>query len=126
MLEHTQKLTTKGDAEINVRFPAARVDAVKETISKILDLAGIKYRIKIKASDLEEAKPWREVYPDTHPGEILRGARYREELTQAKLAEKIGVKRQHISEMENNKRPIGKAMAKRLAKALNVNYKIFL
>jgi len=28
--------------------------------------------------------------------------------------------------MENNKRPIGKAMAKRLGEALGVGYKVFL
>jgi plasmid maintenance system antidote protein VapI len=31
-----------------------------------------------------------------------------------------------IVEMENGKRPIGKAMAKRLGEALGVGYKVFL
>jgi plasmid maintenance system antidote protein VapI len=47
-------------------------------------------------------------------------------LTQAQLAEKIGVKRHHISEMESGKRPIGKDMAKRLADVLHTDYKVFL
>jgi plasmid maintenance system antidote protein VapI len=38
----------------------------------------------------------------------------------------IGVKSDHISEMEKGKRPIGKEMAKHLAKALNASYKVFL
>ncbi len=67
-----------------------------------------------------------ELFPDLHPGSAIRGLRYRDELTQAQLAKKIGVKRHHISEMENGKRPIGKEMAKRLAKALNTDYKVFL
>jgi plasmid maintenance system antidote protein VapI len=47
-------------------------------------------------------------------------------LTQKQLAEMIGARPTHISEMENGKRPIGKGMAKRLAKALRTEYKIFL
>jgi transcriptional regulator with XRE-family HTH domain len=47
-------------------------------------------------------------------------------MSQKELADQIGVKQVHISQMENEKRPIGKAMAKRLAKVLNVDYRIFL
>jgi len=54
------------------------------------------------------------------------GLRSREGLTQKQLAEMIGARPTHISEMENGKRPIGKGMAKRLAKALRTEYKIFL
>jgi plasmid maintenance system antidote protein VapI len=38
----------------------------------------------------------------------------------------IGVKPHHISEMEKGKRPIGKEMALRLSKALNIGPKVFL
>ena len=38
----------------------------------------------------------------------------------------VGVSQTHISEMEHGKRPIGKDMARRLAKALKVNYRVFL
>ncbi|MCK4389327.1 MAG: helix-turn-helix transcriptional regulator [Desulfobacterales bacterium] len=67
-----------------------------------------------------------QVFPDFHIGHALRGLRSREGLTQKELAEKIGIKPSHISEMENGKRPIGKVMAKRLAKALRTDYKVFL
>ncbi len=56
----------------------------------------------------------------------MRGLRFREELTQKQLSQMIGVKPNHISEMENGKRCIGKDMAKRLAKALRTEYKVFL
>ena len=59
-------------------------------------------------------------------GCILRSSRRRSEKTQQELADEIGTPQRHISEMEHGKRPIGKEMAKRLAKALNVNYRIFL
>jgi plasmid maintenance system antidote protein VapI len=42
------------------------------------------------------------------------------------LANITGIPQRHISEMETGKRPIGKEMAKRLGKDLNIGYKIFL
>lgn len=65
-----------------------------------------------------ESVPWEEVYPDFNGSVALRGARKREGLTQKGLAALVGVSQTHISEMEHNKRPIGKDMARRLAKAL--------
>lgn len=56
----------------------------------------------------------------------LRGYRYREDLTQKQLADLAGIPQRHISEMENGKRPIGKERAKKLAKALNADYRLFL
>ncbi|MDA8165353.1 MAG: helix-turn-helix transcriptional regulator [Desulfobacteraceae bacterium] len=57
---------------------------------------------------------------------VLRGARHRENLTQAQLAELTGIPQRHISEMENGKRTIGKERAKLLSKALNTDYRVFL
>jgi DNA-binding XRE family transcriptional regulator len=80
--------------------------------------------------DASDSVPWRDAYPDCSEeqliGKALAGSRYREGLTQMKLAELISVPQRHISEMENGKRPIGKDMAKRLGKALNISYKVFL
>jgi len=56
----------------------------------------------------------------------IRAYRYRENLTQRQLADLTSIPQRHISEMENGKRPIGKELAKRLGKALNVDYKAFL
>ena len=49
-----------------------------------------------------------------------------ENLTQKELSDRIGIKQVHISQMENNKRPIGKEMAKRFSKVLYVDYRVFL
>ena len=70
--------------------------------------------------------PWEEVYLDFNGSVALRGARKREALTQKELARLVGVSQTHISEMEHGKRPIGKDMARRLAKVLKVNYRVFL
>ena len=56
----------------------------------------------------------------------IRAYRYRENLTQRQLAELTAIPQRHISEMENGKRTIGKELAKRLGKALNADYKVFL
>ncbi len=80
--------------------------------------------------DTSDSVPWREAYPGYSEaqllGKALAGARCREGLTQVQLSEKTGIPQRHISEMENGKRPIGKEMAKRLGKALNIGYRAFL
>lgn len=78
---------------------------------------------------LPNAMPWRESAGVTEaelPGRMVRGGRVKEGLTQAQLAALVGIPQRHVSEMEHNKRPIGKEMAKRLGKALGVSYKVFL
>lgn len=66
------------------------------------------------------------VFPDSSPGTNLRGLRYREDLTQAALAKLSGIPRNHISEMENGKRPIGRQTARKLAEVLNTDPRMFL
>ena len=56
----------------------------------------------------------------------LKGLRYREGLTQAQLSEMTGIPQRHISEMENSKRPIGKAAAHKLSEVLGTDYRLFL
>ncbi|MCL2341329.1 MAG: helix-turn-helix domain-containing protein [Proteobacteria bacterium] len=54
------------------------------------------------------------------PGRRLRLRRENAGLTQAELGEAAGVSRKNISDIENGRRPIGKAVAERLATALNL------
>ncbi|MBW2664355.1 MAG: transcriptional regulator [Dissulfuribacterales bacterium] len=124
MPERTRESITTKFADICIRVPTAEVDRVKSAFSQFLDLAGVQY--SIPGNDEEELVTWEEAFPELGPGSVLQGARGREKLTQAELAKKIGVKPHHISEMENGKRAIGKDMAKRLARALNTGYKVFL
>lgn len=85
----------------------------------------------IKKKYIKESTPAHIVFPELaddikRPAIILRGLRYRENLTQKQLAEKLLIHQHHLSEMENGKRPIGKVMAKKLAETLRTNWKIFL
>ena len=80
--------------------------------------------------NLGEALPWRLAFPEydekTLPGAALAGARGKEGITQRELARRVGIPQRHISEMERGKRPIGKEMAKKLAKALDIDYRVLL
>ena len=60
------------------------------------------------------------------PGYYLRLYRHRAGLTQARLAERGGLRQHHLSEMEHNKRPIGKVTAQRLAEVLGCDYRRLL
>ncbi len=114
---HTKKPPTERQT---LRFvgPRARVAEAKQMM-KSLDF-----------EDITETVPWREAFShwtDTDlPGKALAGARHKEGLTQVQLAQLAGLPQRHLSEMEHGKRSIGKATAKKLAKALNVSYQILL
>ncbi len=74
---------------------------------------------------------WREaarkdIRKHSEGGQMLRGSRFKEDISQEALAEAIGISQHHISEMENGKRPIGKDMAKRFAEFFKVDYRLFL
>ena len=114
MLEHTKKLP------IELKFIGPPMN--KDKAIEVLKSLGF-----VNVSD---SVPWRDLFPEYSdedlPGVCLAGSRVKERLTQKQLSELTGIPQSHISEMENGKRPIGKKLAKILAKALNVGYKIFL
>lgn len=82
--------------------------------------------MKTEPEQNNETVSLEDIFPDLHAGSAIRGLRYREGLTQAGLAEKLGVSRGQISEMENGRHPIGKDMAKQLARAFNTAENVFL
>lgn len=68
----------------------------------------------------------KEINKFSEPGVMLKGCRYKKNITQVQLSKALDVQQNHISEMENGKRPIGKEMAKRFANFFNTDYRIFL
>jgi DNA-binding XRE family transcriptional regulator len=110
-----KKPGTGGYVEVKFRIPAAKMVEVKEVLAAYGAVA----------AELELV-PWEEVYPDFKGSVALRGGRKREGLTQKDLAALVGVSQTHISEMEHGKRPIGKDMARRLARVLKADYRVFL
>lgn len=59
-------------------------------------------------------------------GLALRGARFREGLSQKELSKRSGVSQENISRMENGQRPIGEKVAKKLAKVLKIDFRLLL
>lgn len=59
-------------------------------------------------------------------GLVLRGMRYRENLSQKELAMRSKVSQNEISKIENGKRTVGVKVAKRLAKALRTDYRLLI
>ena len=115
MSEAMKKPATGGYVEVRFRIPASKLAEAQQAMVSYGAIA-----------EEPESVPWEEVYPDFNGSVALRGARKREALTQKELARLVGVSQTHISEMEHGKRPIGKEMARRLAKVLKVNYRVFL
>lgn len=78
-----------------------------------------------------ESTPWKDlaskrIAKHKKTGLALRGARYREGLSQKALAKRSGISQENISKMENGQRPIGENVAKKLAKALRIDVKLLL
>ena|SRR3990167_6711654 len=76
-----------------------------------------------------ESVSWEELAKDDinrygKPAIALRGARYREGFSQKELARRTGISQDNISKMENGKRVIGEKVAKKLAKALNIDFEL--
>jgi DNA-binding XRE family transcriptional regulator len=114
MSELTNEPITTDYVDVSFRIPTQNLQKAKKALAVL------------GAEETVAAISWREVFPGFEGGLALRGARKREALTQKQLAGLLGVSQTHISEMEHGKRPIGKEMAKRLARVLKVNYRVFL
>ncbi len=94
--------------------------------SKVLGLVKEikKYEVKDSLSPEEVFKPLHDQHGKA--GVRIQGLRYRENMTQAKLAKLIRVTQGDLSKMENGRRTVGKEIAKRLAKVFKSDYRMFL
>lgn len=125
MLEHTKKPPTDV-----VYLGVVCEQAMLEEVKAVLEAKGCtieQEQVLPVSEDGEKAfYSAQEVFPGFHAGHTLRGARYREDVSQRQLAKLTGVSVQNISAMENGRRSIGKETAKRFGKVLNVDWKLFL
>ena len=103
--------------------------AVLEEVKTVLEAKGCTIQEEKPALPPVEERDWltiEEVFPHFHAGDRIQGLRYRENLTQKQLAEQAGISVQNLSHMEHGRRPIGKEMAKRLAKVLHADWRTLL
>jgi len=115
---------TEQEAEFVLTVPLKDAGRVGNAIRSILELTG--HKIRHLNDDGEELYSFEEVFPGTHPGMVLNGFRLKVDMTQNELAEKLGISQNRVSDMEKGKRPISKAMAKKLGAIFDMPYKAFL
>jgi DNA-binding XRE family transcriptional regulator len=123
MLAHMKTQTTGSLTEINLTVPNEAAERLCKAISGILELVNFSRRVN---EDGEELYSVKEVFPESSPGNRLRGLRARESLTQKELAAVLGIRQHHVSEMEKGLRSISVDMAKRIGEKYNISYKVFL
>lgn len=112
-------------AEVTLK-PTGKVNTsrLKEMIRSTLD----HYLEEDRISSTQIHNFIRERHGDNYlsAGYYLRLYRLRAGLTQSELAGHVGVRQHHLSEMENNKRVLGKALARKIAQELNCEYQKLL
>ncbi len=100
-------------------FSSSQLRIVKKAVHRAIILADHEV-----LSPEETKKLFLELVPDLGtPASALRAYRGREDLTQRALSKKCGIPQSHIAAMESGARPIGLMTAKKLALALNCDYK---
>nr|WP_294511418.1 helix-turn-helix transcriptional regulator [uncultured Bilophila sp.] len=123
MLELTKTEMGAGLTELRMLIPKDQADLITDALRNLFLFCGQEMRIKEgKAADKIM------VYTNLQviAGSRLRSLRKLRGMTQADLAEKLDIKRHHISEMENGQWSISPEMAHRLGEALGTSYKAFL
>jgi DNA-binding XRE family transcriptional regulator len=114
----------KGQTTIALSVPSGKALSVANTIKSVLALAG--HKVRRVNSEGEEVVSADEVFPDGSPAKALRGLRVKEDITQAELAERLGISQNVVSDMESGRRNISLKMAKRIAEEFKVPYKAFV
>lgn len=126
MSEPMKKHPTKNKLQKQVLyvFDKGQLYAIPTTIAK-------KYAVEIKRAVTRPGNVSAEAIfseldsKHTKAGALLKGLRAREGLSQTEFAKKIAITQANLSKMENGTRPIGRTIAKRIAKAFDVNVDYF-
>ena len=103
--------------------------SILEEVKAVLEAKGCTIREEKSVPPPVEDRDWltlEEVFPNFHAGDRIKGLRYRENMTQKQLAEQTGISVQNLSHMEHGRRPVGKEMAKRLARELHADWRTLL
>ena len=108
-----------------VKKPRIEISLQGENVDQLIEWISKKYEVSILTSDdsesiaIEETDFWKEMQSN-RVGNLLAAARLKANLSQAQLAEKLGVRQNMISDYERGKRRLSLSMAKRIAKTLRI------
>ena len=100
------------------------VTQLEKTLRTALDQLETESMVPASVVHAEAKKRFGAAYQS--PGYYLRLYRLRSSLTQVELARKVGMRQHHLSEVENNKRSLGKSSAQKLGQFLNCDYRLLL
>ena len=111
---------------IDVSVEGSGTAAVAELLRASLPLAVIDEEVVDEYEEWEGSELQKEFVALKTPGKLVRAYRARAGLSLVQLAEMIGTKYPNLSAIENDRRAIGLTLARKLGKALGVEYQKFL
>jgi DNA-binding XRE family transcriptional regulator len=118
-MRHTEITIKQGNETTKFKFP---LEAGRGLLNFLLSL---------QTNSNTESLPAEDVFPNIKDpakriGIIFRGIRFKHNLTQAEVAKKLGLDQSDVSKIEKGKRPVGKALAKKIEKEFGIDYHRFL
>ncbi len=109
-----------------VKKPHIELSIHGEHIDDLLAWINKKYDVTVLADEeqgdfvpIESTGFWKEMEKN-RVGNLLAGARLKAGLTQAQLAERLGIRQNMVSDYERGRRTYSDAMARRLGKTLKI------
>ena len=108
-----------------VKKPRIELSLHGDDVDELIGWISKKFEVSILSSEnsesiaIEETDFWKEMQSN-RIGNLLAGARFKANLTQAQLATKLGIRQNMISDYERGKRRLSQSMAKRIAKILHI------
>jgi DNA-binding XRE family transcriptional regulator len=121
--------------QVHVKMPHIKIDIKGEISKRHLSLLKKEYGKNVRLINTEEDEVvdvfktdwYKNIKSQMTPGNNLKVYRMNRGLTQEHLGEILGgIPKQHISNMENGKRPISLKMAKNLSKIFKVSVEKFI
>ena len=109
-----------------VKKPHIELSLHGEHVSELVAWIRKKYDVAVLADEpedefvpIESTGYWKEMEKN-RVGNLLAGARLKAGMTQAQLADKLGIRQNMVSDYERGRRTYSDVMAKRLSKTLKV------
>ena len=109
-----------------VKKPHIEISLHGENVAELVDWIKMKFEVTVLAekpkdefAPIESTEYWKEMEKN-RVGNLLAGARLKAGLTQAQLADKLGIRQNMVSDYERGRRTYSDAMAKRLSQTLRV------